>query len=659
MALRVEELESRRVMAVSVVGSLPDILLPAEVGSQSISLAGRFDDTAVTGTVVEFNTNSPNPNQRFFAELFDQEGPGRSRTTPLSAANFLAYADAGSYTNSIIHRSEANFVIQGGGFTRPTAASDQAGGAPTAIPTSAAIALEAGNSNVRGTLAMARTNEPNTATSQYYFNTGDNSGSLDPTSLSAGYTVFGRVLGNGMAAVDALASVSRYDARGFYNNGNFANLPLRNMPNPIPSPLVIQPDQFVTMTSIRRVGELLYSVQSSAPTVAAAALDGTAGIVLTLPAGATGSATITVRATSVFDATDFVEDSFTLVRVAGDAATAVVSRAGNEVWLSRSTGTAFSPSLMVALTASQWAATLTGDFDGDGRDDVACMSPTGQWSVSLTPDSGAAATATWATWSMTAPWTSILAGDFTGDGKADIAGRNSSGVWFVARSTGSGFVTSRFGAWARDANWTNIMAADFDGDGKTDIAGRFATTGSWWVARSSGTAFTNVLYGAWTRGTTWADVTTGDFNGDGRADIVGRNAAGGWWGSCSTGSSFTTTRFGGWSTSITWADVRAADFDGDGKTDVAGRNATNGMWYLARSTGAAFTNSQIGAWSTSQTWLSTIAGDFDGDGRADLAGRAASGQWFVTRGIGLSAITSAFGTWSTALPWQTVSGLRA
>lgn len=659
MTFRVEELESRRVMAVSVAGPLPDIVLPAEVSSQTISLAGRFDDTAVTGTVVEFNTNSPSPNQRFFVELFDQAGPARSRTTPLSAANFLAYANAGSYTNSIIHRSEPGFVIQGGGFARPTTASDQAGGSPTVIPTSAPISLEAGNSNVRGTIAMARTDDPNSATSQFYFNTGDNSGSLDPTALSAGYTVFGRVLGNGMAAVDAMASVSRYDARGFYSNGNFANLPLRDVPTPIPSPLVIQPAQFVTTTSVRQVGELVYTVQSSNAAVATAAIDGNGAVALSLPPAASGTVTITVRATSVHDAADFAEDSFTLVRAAGDPATAVVGRSGNEVWLARSSGAAFSSTRLATLPGSEWAALVTGDFDGDGRDDVASLAPTGQWWVSLTPGSGAATPATWATWSMTTPWTAVVTGDFTGDGKTDIAGRNSSGAWFVARSTGGSFTTSRFGAWGKDADWTNIMAADFDGDGKTDIAGRFATTGSWWVSRSSGTAFTNAMFGTWTRGVTWADVKTGDFDDDGRADIIGRNSSGAWWVSRSTGSSFTTTRFGGWSTSITWADVRAADFDGDGKTDIAGRDATTGMWHLSRSTGSAFANSRIGGWSTSLTWLTVVSGDFDGDGRADLAGRASTGQWFVTRRIGLSVITAAFGEWSTAVPWQNVAGLRA
>ncbi|NBW97448.1 MAG: hypothetical protein EBR28_12155, partial [Planctomycetia bacterium] len=306
-----ELLEQRLALAVSVVGPLPDLTVPATGTSQTISVAGVFDDTAVTGTVVQFNVNAAAPNDRLFVELFDQAGPGRTRTTPLTAANFLGYVDRGDYANTIIHRSMPSFVVQGGGFRAPTVASNQVGGSPSAISARPAVSNEPGNTNVRGTIAMAKLgSDPNSATNQWFFNLADNSANLD--NQNGGFTAFGRVLGGGMAAVDAMAAVPTFNFGGVYSD-----LPLRNVPSPVPNPFVIQPGQYVTLPSIRRVGELVYTATSSDPTLVTAGFAGdSAGtnLVLEHRPDRSGSAVITVRATSVFDPTDFREDQFTVVR---------------------------------------------------------------------------------------------------------------------------------------------------------------------------------------------------------------------------------------------------------------------------------------------------------------------------------------------------------
>lgn len=121
---------------------------------------------------------------------------------PVTVNNFLNYVNSGFYNNTIFHRVVADFVIQGGGYapgtTNPTAKN----------PTQPAIVLESNNglSNLRGTLAMARTGEPNSATSQFYINVVDNP-SLDYKSdEEPGYAVFGRVI-EGMGVVDAIKDV--------------------------------------------------------------------------------------------------------------------------------------------------------------------------------------------------------------------------------------------------------------------------------------------------------------------------------------------------------------------------------------------------------------------------------------------------------------------
>ncbi|MDT4290641.1 peptidylprolyl isomerase [Methylomonas sp. MO1] len=117
---------------------------------------------------------------------------------PVSAANFLAYVKQGFYSGTIFHRVIPGFMAQGGGFDSSFKQKE----------TNAPIKNEADNGlkNKRGTLAMARTNDPHSATAQFFINYKDNS-FLDHTSPSPsgwGYAVFGEVV-EGMDVVDAMA----------------------------------------------------------------------------------------------------------------------------------------------------------------------------------------------------------------------------------------------------------------------------------------------------------------------------------------------------------------------------------------------------------------------------------------------------------------------
>lgn len=123
------------------------------------------------------------------------------RNAPVSVANFLAYADAGHYAGTIFHRVIKGFMIQGGGLTADLERKQ----------TRAPIRNEATNgiSNERGTLAMARTNVVDSATSQFFINTVDNA-MLDnrgTTPAEYGYAVFGRVI-DGMDVVDRIENVA-------------------------------------------------------------------------------------------------------------------------------------------------------------------------------------------------------------------------------------------------------------------------------------------------------------------------------------------------------------------------------------------------------------------------------------------------------------------
>jgi cyclophilin family peptidyl-prolyl cis-trans isomerase len=116
---------------------------------------------------------------------------------PKTVDNFLKYVKAGHYDGTVFHRVIAGFMIQGGGY--------DAGGAER--PTRPPIENESNNGlkNERGTIAMARTSDPNSATSQFYISVVDNR-SLDYAPQRWGYAVFGKVV-EGMDVVDAIAGV--------------------------------------------------------------------------------------------------------------------------------------------------------------------------------------------------------------------------------------------------------------------------------------------------------------------------------------------------------------------------------------------------------------------------------------------------------------------
>lgn len=129
---------------------------------------------------------------------------------PITVKNFLEYVEAGYYDGLIFHRIIPGFMAQGGGFEENMQQKK----------TNAAIKNEAVNGlkNKRGTLAMARTADINSATSQFFINLVDNV-FLDhtaPTSRGYGYCVFGEIV-DGMATVDAMASV-KTATKGFHQN---------------------------------------------------------------------------------------------------------------------------------------------------------------------------------------------------------------------------------------------------------------------------------------------------------------------------------------------------------------------------------------------------------------------------------------------------------
>jgi cyclophilin family peptidyl-prolyl cis-trans isomerase len=170
------------------------ILLAALAAAVFAAVPARADNTVV---VMDTSMGT------IKIELFDDKAP-------VTVKNFLSYVDDKFYDGTIFHRvigkenSQRDFMIQGGGY-QPGMKEKK---------TKDPIKNEAGNglSNVRGTLAMARTDDPDSATAQFFINVTDNK-FLDRAGRSAGYAVFGKVI-DGMDVVDKIKAVKTSGDRG-------------------------------------------------------------------------------------------------------------------------------------------------------------------------------------------------------------------------------------------------------------------------------------------------------------------------------------------------------------------------------------------------------------------------------------------------------------
>jgi peptidyl-prolyl cis-trans isomerase A (cyclophilin A) len=143
-------------------------------------------------------------------------------TTPETVANFLSYANSGAYASSVVHRSVSNFVIQGGGFTYNGPVTVNSFSLDS-ISTGTPVENDPKLSNMRGTIAMAKTSNPDSATSQWFINLSNNANSLDVATNAGGFTVFGQVVGDGMQVVDDIAALTLLNG-----GGAFGELPIRS-----------------------------------------------------------------------------------------------------------------------------------------------------------------------------------------------------------------------------------------------------------------------------------------------------------------------------------------------------------------------------------------------------------------------------------------------
>jgi uncharacterized protein (TIGR03437 family) len=173
-------------------------------------------------------TSAPAPTYRFITNLGNIDVTLTPAVAPMTVANFISYVNAGAYNASIIHRLVGGFVFQGGGFQLQS-------GSVITTPTNAPVVNEFNVTNAVGTIAMAKLGtDPNSATSQWFFNLANNGSQLD--GQNGGFTVFGNVANAAsLKVMNAIGNLPTDDCSGdggtcafTYTNSAFTNLPVSN-----------------------------------------------------------------------------------------------------------------------------------------------------------------------------------------------------------------------------------------------------------------------------------------------------------------------------------------------------------------------------------------------------------------------------------------------
>lgn len=527
-----------------VKSAIADFSVAANSASSTLNLLDNFDDPFTTGLVATFqlyDTTIGNGGATNVV-LFDQEGEG----APESVQNFRNYVNSNAYVNSFIHRIATLFpatttsIVQGGGFTvnnfDGTVFTDVA-----SVPTNAPLDNDysANRPNRRGTLAYAKLGgDPDSATSGWFFNTVDNTTTLGPTN-NGGFSVFGEVVSSAdLEAVDAIGALPTGNF-----GGAFGELPI-NRAAPLPEAFSFNGlEDLVRYQSITvaQQQELTFEVVSSNnPSLVSTSINDT-NLGINYVPGRSGNADITVRATTLQGVS--IEDSFSVTVngpnpnevfsepfIVWDTSTSVVSR----FRLGESSLTFDVASIGRTIEDTNWKLQTTGDFNGDGQDDVLLRQfAAGQNLVwYMQPGGGAIASESLIGRDVPDPnWSLSGTGDFDGDGKTDIILRNETADQIVAwymNDDGTIKGESLIGRGFGDNNWKIEATADFNGDGKTDLVLRNALAGQNLLWTMDGANILGeALIGRDVPGTEWQIEAARDFNSDGIVDLFWRHTVAG------------------------------------------------------------------------------------------------------------------------------------
>ncbi len=610
---------------ITVNGAISDRNIVQAVRTPAVDLRNVFAVPSIIGPVVQFTTAGVGS---FNVEM-------NTGVAPNTVTNFLAYVNSNRLANTLVHRANTTYrIIQGGGYI-PNSTGTTFTNYNT-VAKDPALAMEAGDTltHTRGTIAMARTSASlNTATSEWFINTADNSGPFNWAPASAGasnsYAVFGRVTGTGMSVVDTIAgypilggtilvtssstssALITVDAATLPSNfgpgwgllgaqvqnvsGNFVTL-TRNADTAISAPTTVRFSLFGAPFDELPVFHNLSSWGNGSLNLSELIKMTGVSTVPIFPAAAGDKSVVTFSATSS-------DPSLVSAIVLGSnlhvaAAKNVTGSAVITVTATDTNGNSRQTAFNVNVTRQ------VRDFNNDGKVDFVFQNNAGQIAAWFLNNSGATIGTSTLYAAGLGDWRVMATADMNGDGIADFIFQNNAGqiaVWYL---NASGTQTSSAIIYPGGlGDWRIAATADINGDGNTDLIfqntiGQIAV---WFMNGAGATTSTAYLYGGGLGD--WRVKCTADMNGDGIADLVFQNNIGqvAVWTLSPTGAISASTIFYG-SGLGDWRVVGAADINGDGIADLLFQNYAGQIaaWYLNASgttTGIATLNAYgLGDW---------------------------------------------------------------
>ncbi|MCA8989724.1 MAG: VCBS repeat-containing protein, partial [Planctomycetaceae bacterium] len=313
--------------------------------------------------------------------------------------------------------------------------------------------------------------------------------------------------------------------------------------------------------------------------------------------------------------------------------------------------------------ASTIKKVLTGDFNGDGLDDLAAWVTNGDWLVGLSDGKGLFTFSTWTSWTVSGI-KEVHVGDFNNDGKDDIIGLfpipgGNRGRWWVGQSNGTQFQNRNWGDFGNFTGILDVAVGNFDGMKGDDLA-IITVTGNIFMAKTSNTRFQYMFSHNWNVNYGFNYFQTGDFNGDGRDDVVavfGNEANRSIFVAKSTGpgTGFASMKYAGLTALHTFDSLSVGDFNGDGKDDVAARLNTT-KWWLGLAGVNEFNFTFGTTWSFATNGVNDIhVGSTNGDGNSDILGRDNNGNWYSAESNSTSLTNRLVDMWAP-VNWQFVNG---
>jgi peptidyl-prolyl cis-trans isomerase A (cyclophilin A) len=279
----IEPLEFRMLLSATVIAQIPAQAIVSGQTPAPVTLSTYFNDPIVTGTAVVLQTTDGN----IPLVLTDT-------ATPQTVANFLQYINSGEYANTIFHRAVPGFILQGGGYMTNG----------SHIPTFGTIPGETATEtlkNTTGSIAMALSNGPNSATSEWFINLTNNPDLDEANTTAADYdggpfTAFGTVVYNGMTVVNTIANLP--EVNDSVASGAWDTLPVLPGYTGSATPATPVPaSDLVTINPVILPGGLTYSVTSSNSNLVSGAISN--GSLQLTPGAGSGMANITVTATDM------------------------------------------------------------------------------------------------------------------------------------------------------------------------------------------------------------------------------------------------------------------------------------------------------------------------------------------------------------------------